>query len=80
MIYSEYANGDPLTVIEFDQIEGLNLARDTSFITDSQIYLDLKDGTPISFPVSSDNDGDERFFEAIRKKVGRAEVPPAEQP
>jgi hypothetical protein len=73
VIYSEYAAGDPLTVIEFDEVEGLNLSRDTSFFTDSQIYLDLKDGTPISFPVSSDNDGDERFFEAIREKVGRAE-------
>ncbi len=72
VIYSEYANGDPLTVIEFDQIEGLNLARDTSFLIDSQIYLDLKDGTPVSFPVSSEHDGDEQFFEMIREKIGRS--------
>ncbi len=65
VIYSEDDSTQPLTVVEFDQIEEASLVRDTSFINDSTIYIDLKDGTPISFPVSSENDGDVRFFEAI---------------
>ncbi len=69
VIYSEYANGDALTSVGFDEINGLTLSRDTSFINDSQIYLELNDGTMLSFPVSSENDGDERFFEAIKKHV-----------
>ena len=65
VIYSEYDTGDPLTVVEFDDIEDASLARDTSFTFDSEIYIELKDGTPISFPVSSEADGDVQFFDAI---------------
>ncbi len=72
VVYSEYANGDPLTVVEFDQIKDLNLSRDTSLFNNSQIYLVLEDGTPVSFPVSSTNDGDERFFETVQAKAQRA--------
>jgi hypothetical protein len=70
VVYSESAGGSPLTSVPFDQIEDLDLFRNTSFFEDSVITLQLKDGRPVTFPVSSDADLDEQFFEAIQKRVG----------
>jgi len=72
VIYNESTGGDPLTVVGFDQIETLDLYRDTSFLTDSEVYLELKDGSTISFPLSSETGGDERFFKAIQDGVDKA--------
>jgi Bacterial PH domain len=74
VIYNDYDSADPLTIVEFDEIEDVSLSRDTSFVFDSEIYIELDDGTPISFPVSSEKDGDVRFLEAIEE--GRETVLP----
>lgn len=62
-------NQPPLTVVEFDDIVDVQLYRDMSLFVDSEIVLELTDGTPVSFPVSSTNDGDVRFLDAIRAKT-----------
>ena len=62
-------HGSTLTVVEFDQIADLTFDRDELFFTDLQITLELKDGRPISFPVSSEVNRDEKFFETIQKRV-----------
>lgn len=67
-IYSKDAT-TPLTIVAFDQITELELHRDTSFLEDSVITLLLQDGSPVSFPVSSEMDRDEQFFEAIQQHV-----------
>lgn len=69
VIYSEAAGESPLTVVRFEEIDDLVLDRDESFFEDSQITLELKDGRPVSFPVSSETSGDQRFFEAIQTRV-----------
>ena len=61
-----------LTVVRFEDIADVQLYRDESFFVDSEIFIELSDGTPISFPVSSERDGDVRFFDAI---VDRAPAP-----
>jgi hypothetical protein len=62
----------PLTIVAFDQIEDLQLQRDTSFLTDSEVHLTLKDGSPVSFPLSSELDRDQAFFEAIQRSIDAA--------
>lgn len=69
VIYSESAGGVPLTVVQFDEIADVDLYRNESFFEDSQITLELKDGRPISFPVSSELDRDQRFFDTIKSRV-----------
>jgi len=68
-VYSQTAAGSPLTAVPFDQIADLQLFRNESFFEDSQITLELKDGTPVSFPVSSEYDKDQEFFDAIAQRV-----------
>ena len=65
--------GTPLTVVPFEEIATVELFRDESFFMDSTIVIELRDGTPISFPVSSESDGDIRFFEAIEDRVPASE-------
>ena len=69
-IYTKAAGGSPLTVVHFDEIVDLDLYRNESFFEDSRITLELQDGRPISFPVSSETGGDQRFFDAIQARVG----------
>ena len=68
-IYAKEVGGSPLKVARFDEIVDLQLYRNESFFEDSQITLELKNGRPISFPVSSETGGDERFFNAIKTRV-----------
>lgn len=75
-IYIEGAGVKPLTAIKFDEITDLDLYRDESFFEDSEITLELEDGRPISFPVSSEADGDQRFFDEI---VSRVDLPAEEE-
>ncbi|MCA9311603.1 MAG: hypothetical protein KDA21_10385 [Phycisphaerales bacterium] len=58
-----------LTSIPFAQIRSVDLSRDTSFMIDSTIFLELDDGRTISFPVSSEEDGDVRFTSAIEDRI-----------
>lgn len=46
------------------------LYRDTSFINDSIITLELKAGSIVSFPVSSERDRDVKFYDAIQERIG----------
>ena len=68
-IYSQAVAPAALTTVRFDEIAELDIYREESFFEDSQIVLELKDGRPISFPVSSEADGDQRFFDAIKSRV-----------
>ena len=68
-IYTEAAGGTPLTVVRFEEIADLELYRNESFFEDSRITLQLKDGRPVSFPVSSETGGDQRFFDAIKSRT-----------
>jgi len=68
-VYSQTVAGSPLTAIRFDQIVDLTLFRNESFFEDSEITLELKDGRPVSFPVSSEYDKDQEFFDAISQRV-----------
>lgn len=72
-IYSETAGQTPLITVDFDEIAELYLDRNESFFIDSQITLELKDGRMVSFPVSSEVDRDERFFESIQSRVSRSD-------
>ena len=78
VVYSEAAGGSPLSVVRFDEIADLTLDRNESFFIDSQITLELKNGRPVSFPVSSETGGDQRFFEAIQTRVEGPSEPPEE--
>jgi hypothetical protein len=69
VIYSESAGETPLTSVPFDAISDLEIDRNESFFIDSEITLYLKDGQVLSFPVSSEHDKDEAFFDAIRQRV-----------
>ena len=68
-VYSEGFGESPLMVVRFNEIEDLEVCRDESFFEDSDITLQLKDGRPVSFPVSSELDKDVKFFDAIKEAV-----------
>ena len=59
----------PLQIIEFPEIESAELDRDESFINDSEITVELKNGEHVSFPVSSEFNRDEDFFAHIQKHI-----------
>ncbi|MEM6799392.1 MAG: hypothetical protein AAF589_07745 [Planctomycetota bacterium] len=65
-----YQDADPpLTTVRFDQIDDAEFLRDDSFLIDSQITLMLKDGSVVAFPVSSEFDRDQQFFDAIKQRM-----------
>lgn len=70
-VYSELAGASPLTTVAFEEIEDVELFRDDSFFVDSEITIHLTDGRLVSFPVSSEFDRDEDFFDAIRDRSPR---------
>jgi len=49
---------------------GVRLDREESFFVDSQVTLKLKDGRIVSFPLSSEHEGDMHFVETIRERMG----------
>ena len=69
VVYFDDAAGPPLTIIQFDEIADLELARNESFFVDSQITLILDDGSAVSFPVSSEFGKDKKFFDAIERRT-----------
>jgi hypothetical protein len=69
VVYSNQTGGTPLTAVPFDEITEVDIVRDESFFEDSVITLELECGLPVSFPVSSDAGGDQRFFDAIQSRV-----------
>ena len=61
-----------LTAMAFDEIADVRLDREESFFIDSQLTLDLVDGSVVAFPLSSEHEGDVRFFETVRERIGGA--------
>jgi hypothetical protein len=69
VIYAQDAGDTPLTSVAFDQIAQAHLLRDTSFIDDSEIVLELHDGRVLPFPASSERDRDVLFHQAIERRI-----------
>ncbi len=65
VIFIDDGRESPLTVIPFDQIESTEIFRNESFFEDSEITVVMKDGEVLAFPVSSEFDRDQQFFDAI---------------
>jgi len=59
----------PLVTISLDDVENVWLDRDTSFWVDSVITVLARDGRELWFPVSSEEDGDQRFFRALEART-----------
>lgn len=57
---------EPALLMPFDSIQNITFRADPSFLEDSQLFLELKDGTFVNFPVSSENGGDQRFHKRLR--------------
>lgn len=70
VVYYSDSLSPALAAVTFDEVDTVELFRDESFFIDSELVLNLEDGTVLSFPVSSDNDGDVRFADAIKARVG----------
>ena len=68
--YRKDRGDQALTSVRFDEIADAELQRDESFFVDSQLTLDLKEGGVVSFPVSSEHEGDVRFYQAVRARAG----------
>ena len=64
----------------FEEIAGVSLSRDTSFWIDSDVTLELIDGSTVSFPLSSEHDRDEAFVAAIRAGLAAELSEPARSP
>ena len=68
-IYAEDGRETPLSVIPLKTVIDAQLDRDESFLEDSWISLETKAGDYYTFPVSSEFDRDELFFEAIQSNM-----------
>lgn len=68
-VYSQQTGDEPLTAIPFEEIEDVDLYRNESFFEDSEITVYLKNGRIVSFPVSSEFDRDQQFYEAIQDRT-----------
>ena len=60
---------DPRTIIEFEEIDFLDIEYDNSFFNDSFISVETDYGMTIEFPVSSERGRDRDFFKYLQKKV-----------
>ncbi len=69
VIYIEDGRESPLTAIPFSEIADAQLSRDESFFMDSQITLETNHGEFIAFPVSSEFDRDQSFFDVIQDEI-----------
>ena len=69
VIYHEDGRESPLIAIDFDEIEDVEIYRNESFFEDSEITIQTTSGEFVAFPVSSEFDRDQAFFEAIEAKT-----------
>lgn len=60
---------EPTISIPFREIESLDIFRETSFIMDSTVFVTTKSGDEYSFPLSSEKNLDERFYETLQTKA-----------
>ena len=56
---------EPSIAVPFSSISDIQFQKEPSFFEDSEITLVLSDGSTVFFPVSSDNNGDEKFLERL---------------
>ena len=68
---------EPAIPVAFSDIEDLDVVYDDSFFVDSQIMITLKNGDYVTFPVSSENGGDKKFFDALENSWKEAASPPS---
>lgn len=59
---------DPKTIIEFEEIDFIDIVYDNSFLNDSFITVETENEI-VEFPVSSDMGRDRDFFTYLQKKV-----------
>ena len=71
VVYTDDGRAEPMIAINFDDIANAEISRNESFFEDSQITIETKDGQYIAFPVSSEFERDQLFFDAIDEHVNR---------
>ena len=59
----------PELIIEFSEIDFIDIEYDDSFLVDSYITIETADGLMVEFPVSSDKGRDHDFFNYLQEKV-----------
>jgi len=59
---------EPKTIIPFGNISFLNIEYNKSFLEDSYVYVVTKDSLEVEFPISSERNRDEDFYNYILKK------------
>ncbi|MCB1035980.1 MAG: hypothetical protein KDD47_19315 [Acidobacteria bacterium] len=71
---------EPSIVLPYNEVRSLEAEFNDSFFLDSTLTVGLPDGTTISFPVSSEQGGDRRFYDFIDQRRPRepGEEAPAE--
>lgn len=70
---------EPALVMPFEEITDIEFEHQPSAIEDSQVTLYLKDESFVYFPLSSDNGGDLRFYEKMKKIWKKASALPNEK-
>lgn len=60
---------DPKLIIPYQDILNINIERDESFLIDSYIEIEAADGYVYGFPLSSEKNRDNLFFEYIESKI-----------
>ena len=56
---------EPAIIVPYTQIVDVEFEQDPSFYEDSRITLVLNDSSTVFFPVSSENGGDEKYYERL---------------
>jgi len=68
-VYTSESGDEPLTAIKFDVIDDVDISRSDTFPEDSEVTLTLKGGDEVSFPLSQENDKDQKFVDAIKARM-----------
>ena len=71
---------EPEIILAFDEIDSLEVEFDDSFFFDSYFTVGLEDGSDITFPISSEQEGDRRFYDYLEERRPKAEEPVLEAP
>jgi hypothetical protein len=63
---------EPELIIQFSEIDYIDVEYDNSFLTDSYINIETEFGLMVEFPVSSEKGRDHEFFNYLKQKVEEA--------
>ena len=63
---------EPELIIEFSEIDFIDIEYDDSFLTDSYVTVETEYGLVVEFPVSSEKGRDHDFFDYLQKKVEKS--------